>query len=141
VGGTRNVVRGESHYRAALRRLTGNPRRAGYLIPVEVTFIREPTDQYDRNAFRVEVAGEHVGYLAREIAATIAKQADKARCSNFSVCGVLRGGSIEARDVGVHAWLGRRRSPGLKIEVVDEGGIVEWPPSGREGVYCSADED
>ena len=70
----------------------------------------------------------------------IAKQADKAGCSSFRVCGVLRGGSLEARDVGVHVWMGRRLSPGLEIAVVGEGGTVEWPPSGTEGVYCSADE-
>ena len=87
----RNAIRGESRYRPALRRLTGSPRRAGYLVPVAVDFVRERENPVDSNAFRAEVSGEHVGYLAREIAAVIAKQADKAGCSSFRVCGVLRG--------------------------------------------------
>jgi hypothetical protein len=137
----RNVLVGESHYRPALRRLTGKPRQAGYLIPVAVTFVREPHNQYDRNAFRAEVQGQHVGYLDREVAAQLAATADAGRCISFTVCGVIRGGSLKAKDVGVHVWLERRLSPGVDIGFADDRWTIEtWPPSPTEGVYCSADD-
>ena len=138
----RNVVAGESHYRKQLRALTGKPRDAGYLIPAPVTIVREASNPYDCNAFRVEVAGEHVGYLARPIAAQLAAVCDDARCATFTVCGILRGGSTRARDVGVHVWLDRRLTPAPEILFGPELGFdVVWPPRGDEGVHCSADDE
>jgi hypothetical protein len=136
----RNFVAGESHYRPALRRLTGKPRSGGYLTPVEVHCIREPRNQYDGNAFRVEVNGEHVGYLARHIALQLAGPLDKARCSTFSVCGILRGGQKTGEDVGVHVWLNRRLSPGPDLKLADDAMDVTWPPHNHEGAHCSNDE-
>ena len=136
----RNFVVGESYRRAALRRLTGPARRAGYLIPVEVVLIRERENQHDGNAIRAEVAGQHVGYLARHIAAQLAPVIDRAGCARFSVCGLLRGGSDIATDVGVHVWLDRRLTAGPGITLGDAAGTTSWPPGPAEGVYCSADD-
>lgn len=86
-----NIVRGESHRQQALLEVAGPPRVSGYLLPVEVTFCREPHNPHDRNAFRAEVAGQHIGYLARELAAVAAKPLDRARCERFSVAGVCAG--------------------------------------------------
>jgi HIRAN domain-containing protein len=129
----RNVVRGESEYRKTLRRLTGKPRRAGYLIPVEADLVREPANPDDSNAFRVEVGGELVGYLAREVAAQVAGAFDRARCRSMQVCAILRGGSTDSPGVSVHLWLDRRRSPGIPI--FETGEKVSWPPSPDEGVH------
>jgi HIRAN domain-containing protein len=129
----RNVVRGESEYRKTLRRLTGKPRRAGYLIPVEAELVREPANPYDSNALRVDVGGELVGYLAREVAAQIAGAFDRAGCRAMQVCAILRGGSTEAPDVRVHLWLDRRRSRGIPL--FETGEMVSWPPSPDEGVH------
>lgn len=129
----RNVVRGESRFRPALRRLTGKQHPAGYLIPVEASLVREPANAYDSNAFRVEVGGELVGYLAREVAAQVAGIADRAGCRAMQVCAILRGGSTDYPDVGVHLWLDRRRSRG--IPVFETGEMVSWPPSPDEGVH------
>jgi hypothetical protein len=130
----RNVVRGEIEYRKTLRRLTGKPRRAGYLIPVEAELLREPANPYDSNAFRVEVGGELVGYLTPEVAAQVAGAFDRAGCEAMQVCGILRGGSTRYPDVRVQLWLNRRRSRGIPI--FEAGEIVSWPPSPTEGVHC-----
>jgi len=128
-----NFISGESHYKDALTALAGPPRDEGYLIPVKVAIIREPTNTYDSNAFRAEVDGRHIGYLARHIAAQLSGPLDAVGCGRFEVCGILRGGSEDAPNIGVHVWLGRRLSPGPEIMQRDEGGLVSWPPYDDEG--------
>jgi Short C-terminal domain/HIRAN domain len=137
----RNFVAGESHYMPALRELTGEPRESGYLIPVEVVFVREPTNQYDANAWRAEVDGRLIGYARRHLAAQLAAALDPHGLTTFTVCGVLRGGSLDAPNLGVHVWPERRPCPGPELHQVDEALSVPWPPSGAEGVHCSSDEE
>lgn len=127
-------VVGESHYTEALTALAGVPRPGGYLIPVAVGIVREPENPYDENAFRVEVEGRQVGHLSRHIAAQLAPELDRANCSSFTVCGVIRGGSDTAPNLGVHIWLNRRLSPGPEIAQVDRAGKAgSWPPRDDEG--------
>lgn len=137
-----NIVRGESHRQQALLEVAGPPRVSGYLLPVEVTFCREPHNPHDRNAFRAEVAGQHIGYLARELAAMAAKPLDRARCERFSVAGVVRGGSTSAPALGVHVWERRRLSQGPEIQIVGRQLFeVQWPPSEEEGIDTAALRD
>jgi hypothetical protein len=138
----RNLIRGESNYLPALRKLCGGgPRDSGYLIPVDVDLVRDPGNPYDRNAWRAEVGNHVVGYLAREVAAQLSPPADAAGCRGFRVCGLIRGGSSDTPFVGVHVWLDRRLTTGVEITFADEVGEVNWPPGPAEGVQCSADED
>lgn len=137
----RNFVAGESHYMTALRKLTGQPRQNGYLIPAEVVFIREPTNRYDSNAWRAEVDGLHVGYAARHIAAQLTQGFEPYGLTSFTVCGVIRGGSLDAPNIGVHIWPDRRPCPGPEIRQIDDALGVSWPPAPREGAYCSTDEE
>jgi hypothetical protein len=136
----RDFVAGESHYVKALRALTGEPREDGYLRPVEVRFVREPDNAYDANAWRAEVEGKLIGYVRREIAAQMARPLDDFGCSTFSVCGVLRGGWIDAPNVGVHVWLDKRTTPGPELSLADHAREVAWPPHSKAGAYCSHDE-
>jgi hypothetical protein len=85
---------------------------------------------------RVEIRGEHVGYLAREMAAQLSPALDKAKCREFAVAGIIRGGSPRAPSLGVHLWLGRRLSPGPIIQVDDtlhRQFLTAWPPWEGEG--------
>jgi HIRAN domain len=134
----RNLVAGESYRQKELRKVAGirNLRAGGVVVPVEVCFVREPNNEYDRNAFRAEINGQLIGYLRREAAEQIAPTLDRARCARFTVAGVLRGGSVETPTVGCHVWLTRRTSPGPAITLPDQSWIVPWPPSGT----CTADE-
>lgn len=130
----RNFIVGESRRRKELRSLTGEPCEEGYLLPVEVAFVRESDNEYDANAFRAEVGGLMIGYLRRQYAAQLAGPCDEARCRSFSVCGVLRGGSTTAPDVGVHVWLDHRVTPGPEISVEEDLESVSWPPRPTEGI-------
>jgi hypothetical protein len=126
----RDFVAGESHYIDALRELTGPPRSQGYLLPVDVRFVRERTNPYDGNAWRAEVDGRKVGYARRHIAAQFSLGLDPMGISEFTVCGVMRGGSTEAPNVGVHVWPERRPEPGPEVRLRDEALAVAWPPTG-----------
>lgn len=103
----RNIIAGEASYQAALQQLIGPPRDVGYLVPVTVTLVREPANRYDRNAVRGDVNGVTVGYLRRQIAAQMADALDQVVCPSFSVCGLIRGGSLTAPNLGCHIWLDR----------------------------------
>ena len=128
----RNVVSGESHYQDALALLAGARRPDGCCMPVEATLVREPGNEYDANAIRVEVGGRKVGYIARGLAAQLAPPLDEARCQRFSVCAVLRGGYSTAPSYGVHLWLDRRRSRGPEISHADDAATIAWPPRADE---------
>lgn len=52
-----------------------------------VTLIREPENQYDPMALKVMFLANHVGYIARDIAASISYQMDEVNCTTTT--GVL----------------------------------------------------
>jgi hypothetical protein len=132
----RNYVAGEQSYLTALTRATGPPCEDGYCLATAVNFLREPGNRYDHNAFRAEIDGQRVGYLRRHLAAQLAPAFDSARVRSFAVCGVIRGGSLRAPNLGVHVWLDRTLTPGLALEVPPESDdpewCVPWPPQDRE---------
>ena len=131
-----NVVRGESRRQDALHAICGEPRKQGYLVPVGAKLRREPRNPADKNAIRVEVGGELVGYLARELSEQMSPVLDKFNCREFAVAGIIRGGSSRAPSLGVHLWLGRRLSPGPNIQLDDtltEQFLPAWPPWEGEG--------
>jgi len=128
------LVRGEDRYQEAIRSLAGPPRKHGYLIPVAVNLSREPKNPSDEKALLAEVNGLKVGYLAREFAAQASPVMDKARCSNFVLAGLIRGGANRAKTLGVHVWTARRLSPGPGIDGIELPEFeVRWPPYGVEG--------
>lgn len=131
-----NIVRGESYRQNNLVSLAGKPCKEGYLIPVQVVFIREPANEYDKNAIRAEVRGIHVGYMAKEVAAALSPALDRAHCSSFSVAGIIRGGSEKAKSFGCHVWIERRLTPGPLIRFtpeIEKEFRTNWPPSDTEG--------
>lgn len=130
-----NFVRGESRYQTALRAIAGPDRPGGWLVPVEVTLVREPDNPYDSNALRAEVGGSLVGYLAREIAEGLAPELDRAACRSYACCGLVRGGTLRTPVLGVHLWIERRCAPGprLNAEGDPEDYEVGWPPWDGEG--------
>jgi hypothetical protein len=64
----RNYVAGARSYLAALTAMVGSTCAEGYCLPTTVTFVREPGNRYDRNAFRAEVTGRHIGHLRAHVA-------------------------------------------------------------------------
>lgn len=124
----RNLVAGEASYAPALAALAGAPCASGYCLPVAVELVREPDNGHDVNAFRAEVQGRRVGYLRRMVAEQLAGPLDAVGCSSFTVAGVVRGGSMEAPNLGCHVWLGRRLTPGPSVSFDDDAYEVAWPP-------------
>jgi hypothetical protein len=103
---------------------------------VEAKLRREPRNPIDKNAIRIEVRGELVGYLARELAEQMSPVLDKVNCREFAVAGIIRGGSSRAPSLGVHLWLGRRLSSGPNIQLDDtltDQFLIAWPPWEGEG--------
>ena len=134
VGTTEQSHRGRGELSDALAAVVGATCDAATGIPVPVAFIREPENPYDRNACRAELQGERIRYLRRELAAHLAPALDSARCPLFEVCGVVRGGSPRAPNLGVHVSLDRLLTPGPSITVTDDPWVAAWPPTGREVV-------
>jgi hypothetical protein len=128
----RNYVAGEASYLPALTSLAGSPCEDGYCIPTPVDLAREPTNPYDPNAIRAEVRHTHVGYLRRHLAAQLAPVLDDADAARITVCGLIRGGSMTAPNLGCHIWLNRSLTPGVVVELTDEEYAVPWPPRERE---------
>ncbi len=98
--------------------------------------IRDPQNPHDPNAVKVEVDGQLVGFIAKEMASSLGPFMDSVGCPRFGVAGVIRGGSDRAPTFGVHIWPARRITPGPGILIEDEDAEpyeVEWPPSGPRG--------
>lgn len=67
-GGREVEVVGESHYQKTLERAAGGRQREGVRVEVVATLVPEPSNKHDRNAIAVQVEGQTVGYLRREMA-------------------------------------------------------------------------
>jgi hypothetical protein len=57
---------GESHYQDVLDKIAGPKTAEGVNHKCEVLLICENGNKYDKNAVRVEIGGETVGYLCRD---------------------------------------------------------------------------
>jgi hypothetical protein len=126
----------EPRYQPQLQALAGPPCDAGYLVPVEVTFVRETENPRHPNALYVAVWGRLVGYLVPEVAETLAPRLDGHGVGSYTCCGLLRGGSFTAASLDVHVWPARRPCPGLEIAMDGAlgGAAAGWPPWEIEGM-------
>jgi hypothetical protein len=71
IGDVQVDVVGESDYQAALEKLAGGPSRSGVMDAVIALLSREPDHPHEKNAIRVDLGDETVGYIekwnAREV--------------------------------------------------------------------------
>ena len=132
-GPPRNAIVGESNYQPALRRVCGRRREVGWCRAVEVTLVREPDNPHDANAVMATIDGECVGYLPREHAGYMAPILDDHAIDAFTVCGVVRGGWLDAPSFGCHLWMDRRPVSAPAFAVEGDGLVVgNWPPDPEE---------
>lgn len=116
-GEDRIEVAGESFYRAALDRLVVSGAQSRALA---ATLRPEPDNPYDRNAVRVEIDGEMVGHLPRELAALSAGQiAALIDGAPPTARAEIRGSGDSEFGVGVVLWIDLGRL-GLAIEGEEE---------------------
>lgn len=106
-----SVVAGESHHHDALVSLTGPPIEGGYSLPVPVELILEPTNPYDPNAVRVEVRGLLVGYINGKDAPAVTARLKAVSVDRITLAGMLKGGDVGLKFVGVMIWPTKRISP------------------------------
>lgn len=112
------AVRGEEHYRTAIDALIGPETED--LYPCPATLVRDPGNQYDANAIRVEADERLVGYIERELAAVIAPALDRAGAPRLIVPAVIYADQRQD-ERHVWLWLRRRLSEGPSLTVP-----VEW---------------
>jgi hypothetical protein len=129
-----NWIAGESKYPQAFAALAGEPREAGYLIPVNVVLEREPRNQYDRNAIVATADGHKIGYIGRDVAGVLAPALDGAGVTRLCVCGIVRGGYTRRKNFGVHIWLDKHPQPSVHIDLLTDGigQVGNWPPDDDE---------
>lgn len=131
-GSPRNLIAGESHRQAELRRLAKCKGRC--LRLVDVVLAPEPENAYDSNAVAAWVDRVQIGFLRANVAAGLADVCHEFRIGvpTFAVAGVIRGGwdyHDAPGNIGVHVWLDRLITPGPAIELPDEDFCaVSWPP-------------
>lgn len=118
-----DAVRGESHHREALLQVFGSPG-LNMKTAVEAVLTREPLNPYDRNAVRVEVAGAHVGYIAKELAEQLSPHLDGIGCPSFSVAGLIDGGGYGGGGPDVWLWFDKRLTTGPDIDIPPETAVL-----------------
>ncbi|MBT9166112.1 MAG: hypothetical protein DDT25_00785 [Chloroflexi bacterium] len=132
------IVSGQSHYQSTFTAILGEPRPAGYLKPVVAVLRREPENKYDRNAIAVFISDNKVGYMAKDIASQLAASLDKAKCSEFQLAAVIRGGYSKRPSFGVSIWINKLISPGPSLSfdraIEENFSAPNWPPDKHEGL-------
>lgn len=101
-------VVGESRFQGALTAIAGGKRRESQSITTNAVVEREPQNSFDRNAVKVLIAGQLVGYLSREDAARYAPAMDAAALEALPCPAEIRGGWRSGGDeghFGVVVWL------------------------------------
>jgi len=72
----------------------------------EITLIREPENQYDKNAIRTEALGERIGFLPAHVARELAHRMDNGENFKCIVAQITGGGdktygcNVELEEVG-----------------------------------------
>lgn len=71
---------GEASYQNALDQLAGGKTDAGVHVQKFATLIMEKNNPFDRNAVRVDIEGQTVGYLSRAHAVRFRKTINRSHC-------------------------------------------------------------
>jgi hypothetical protein len=117
-------VVGESHRQEALERIAGAKDEQGKQMSVGITLRAEPSNEYDRNAVRVECYGQLLGYVARDAASRLSAPIQD-RCGGaLEARGLIVGGWRDSRGeghFGIRVWLTDRDAArlGLAPDVLD----------------------
>lgn len=125
------AVAGESHHRESFDALLGSTGDG--LFPKIAALVREPTNQHDPNAIKVEIDTRLVGYIKKELAAAFARPLDDAGCRALLVPAVI---FADPQQDSRHVWLWLRRrlsdGPDLPIPVEFADANEVLPPSDDE---------
>ena len=127
-GNDRIEVAGESFYRAGLERIAGAGDSSR---PLTAHLRPDPDNPYDRNAVRVEIEGEMVGHLPRELAALVAGTlAELDRDGPVTGRAELRGSADSEFGWGVVLWI---EAGQLNLVIEGDEAHESGAEAGREG--------
>jgi hypothetical protein len=126
----RRLVTGVTYREQAFLDLIGPRRPGGYCQAERVTLEREPSNEHDDNAIRVVLKGQHIGYIARDVAATLATAMDEQDLLAFDVPALIVGGSTSSfrKEFGCWPWLWKAFETDMRIG--RHGDIEELKPYG-----------
>lgn len=140
-----DIVTGESHYDANLRKVAGPPRPGGWLVACEAELRREPDNRYDPDAIAVHIEGRKVGHITADACSDLADALDDygANARATGIPALVRGGWPKRPNLGVMLWLHheeiRESLPGVEWdEFIEDYQYTSWPPHDGEGSDAAA---
>jgi hypothetical protein len=132
-------VVGESYRQEALGRVAGPKQHDGVRRRVGVALRCEPDNPHDCNAVRVEVMGQHVGYIGRDQAEMLGP-AMQSKCRGaVEAVGVIVGGWDRGGDdtgsYGIRVWLTEQDVTrlGVRADRLDPRLRAPWPDVSAAG--------
>ena len=128
-------VVGESYRQDALEMLAGPKDADGKRRLVGVTLRCEPDNEFDANAIRVEAMGQHVGYVARNMAVVLASAIRRRAGGVLEARGVIVGGWHDETAVvtdgsyGIRVWITVEDAHRLEVpaDTFDLAARAPWP--------------
>lgn len=123
-GGFYNTeVRGESHYQRALEQICRARKKGDKPVFVVARLISEENNPKDRNAVRVDIEGEPVGYLPRDLALGFRKAIGSRQLNGFVECRAKIAGGFKLQSGEVAPY-------GVRLDLPDDFvGEVETAPT------------
>jgi hypothetical protein len=105
-------VIGESNYQSHLKQIAGDHGKQSACIDVLALLLPEPTNQYDKNAVRVFIQGETVGFIPKEHCITYLRRLTALKLSRTSAttCDAQVMGGFIGKD-------GKRASYGVVLNI------------------------
>jgi hypothetical protein len=113
-------VVGESFYQGALERIAGPKSMTGKEYKVGTTLRCEPSNPHDKNAIRVEVMGQLVGYVGRTDAIRYSPALAQHCGGAFEAPGLIVGGWRNPGSeghYGIRVWVHRSDGPKLGLDL------------------------
>ncbi len=104
-------VVGESHYQAALSSICGGKIADGHDVEIRADLVRDPHNAHDPNAVKVMIGGQQVGWLGRDLAASMARIMDGRGVTSVG-CDALIGGGWRRGDDEGHF--------GVRLDLLDD---------------------
>lgn len=131
-------VVGESHRQEVLAAIAGPKDAVGKRERSGVTLRCEPTNPYDANAVRVEVLGQLVGYVQRDLAALVHAPMMRNCGGAVEARGLIVGGWKDGEDeghYGIRVWITSRDAArlGLRPDELDSSLRPAWPDAPSAG--------
>lgn len=134
------IVKGTQRRQQAFIDVIGPCRDGGYRQPSRVTIERDIANQADRNAIKVLLEGEHVGFLEKLVASRVAPVMDERGIEAFDVPAIVVGGSEDKPNFGVWIFATKCFRGGMRLSPYCSGEDYRVSSDAWDW-YCSWEDD